>query len=65
MADNFPGPYIDDVPSNVDNPGPMIHRVKFSSTELGSRPSIMPKSIKNNMSVSHVGNQNSKGKGRG
>ncbi len=60
MADRFPGPYLNDVPKDVDNPGPMIHRVKFSSTEVGSRPAGMPKGIKNNMTVSHVGNMRSK-----
>ena len=56
MADKFPGPYRDSVPDS----DPMIKRVAFDHTEVGARKSILPKNIKNNMTVSHVPNMNSK-----
>ncbi len=60
MADRFPGPYRNSVPQDVDNPDPMIKRVRFSSTDIGSRSSALPMNIKNDMTVSHVGDMNKK-----
>ncbi len=60
MADKFPGPYINTIPQNVDAPDPMIRRVRFSSTDIGSRSSALPKNIKNDMTVRHVGDMNKK-----
>ena len=61
MADKFPGPYVDSVPQNLENPGPFIKRVPFATTEIGARSSVLPKSVKNDMTIEHTPNQNSKG----
>ena len=60
MADRFPGPYLDNVPKDVDNPGKPIERVKFTYTELGSRPTVLRQvKAKNSMTIEHTGGSTS------
>lgn len=48
---NFPGPKLDKIIEN----DPQIVKVPMDYTEFGSRASALPKSIKNNMTIKHVG----------
>lgn len=47
---NFPRPKM----NNVIDSDPQIIKVDLDYTEFSSRPSAMPKSIKNSMSIKHV-----------
>lgn len=54
MADStgrFPQPYLNDVKEN----DPIMKRVDQDKLEIGARNSGMPKSIKSEASISHVG----------
>ena len=46
--------------SFVDSNRVECKRVAFDHTQIGARKSILPKGIKNSMTVEHVGNQNKK-----
>jgi len=54
MPTKFPGPYVND--TKVDTS--IMHYVRdggFEHTDIGSRKSGMPGSIKNGMGIDHVG----------
>jgi hypothetical protein len=55
---NFPAPYVNDTKET----DPMIIRVDVNKTEIGARPSGLPKDVKNSNNVEHVDNR-STGKG--
>lgn len=50
---SFPGPKLDKIIEN----DPQIVKVAMDYTEFGGRPSAMPKNVKNDMTVKHVGNK--------
>lgn len=54
MGDNvgkFPGPYLNSTNAN----DPIMKRVDQDNLEIGARPSGMPKSVKSEGSIVHVG----------
>lgn len=54
MADStgkFPGPYINDVKAA----DPIMKRVDPDNLDIGARNSGMPKSVKSEATISHVG----------
>ena len=55
----FPGPYINDVKAE----DPIMKRVDQDNLEIGARPSGMPKSVKSEGSIVHVG-ETATGKGK-
>ena len=55
----FPAPYISDVRAN----DPIMKRVDSDHLEIGARPSGMPKDVKSEGSIVHVGDS-ATGKGK-
>lgn len=53
---NFPGPNI----NRIIEQDPQIVKVPMDHMGWGSRASGMPKSIANNMTIKHVGNEGGK-----
>lgn len=49
----FPGPYMNTVPES----DPQIVRVDLENAEATSRPTAMPKDVKNRMSIVHIPNK--------
>jgi hypothetical protein len=59
MASNrFPGPSI----NHLIDEDPGIVKVPLDKNEIGARMSIFPKSIKNSMTVVHVGKEQGPGR---
>ncbi len=50
---NFPGPNINRLIEN----DPQIEKIPMPTMDWGSRTSALPKSIKNDQTIKHVGNE--------
>jgi len=64
MSEKFPGPYRNSVPQDLNSPDPMIVRVPVDHTGVGARRSALPKNVKNDMTISHVGGTTAGGASR-
>jgi hypothetical protein len=54
MPSKFPGPYVNDTKQD----DAIMHYVRgggFDKTDIGARSSGLPKNIKNDVSIDHVG----------
>ena len=53
MKDSFPRPYANDTKKDTS----LMEYVPTENGEIGNRKSVMPKDIKNGMSIDHVENR--------
>ena len=56
MSTKFPGPYVNEC--KIEDP--MMHRIDIHKMGIGARNVAMPKSIKNSMSIDHIGGSEGK-----